>query len=76
MTVREDAVEALLMEGSTNGFEHYSDFCNMQEAERLCTTVLTTVFMLIPSLTHEMACLEAAQLLEEGWNPKDKVVPL
>lgn len=35
MTVREDAVEALLMEGSTNTFEHYSEFCNTQKAEAL-----------------------------------------
>lgn len=64
------------MEGSTNGFEHYSKLCNTQEAKRLCTAVVTSVFLVMPSLTHEMACLEAAQLLEEGWNPKDKVVLL
>lgn len=65
------------MEGSTNTFEHYSEFCNTQKAEALAHhAVLAVIDAMTKYSSHEQDCLEAAQLLLEGWKPGQKVVLL
>lgn len=79
---RDDVIEALLLEAnSTTSDDHYSEFCDSSKAQDLAKSAFWAVEDSLDSNVasvdwHEMGCLEAAQLLIEGWNPGDKVVKL
>lgn len=72
---RDDAIEGLLVEANAPYPDvHYVEFCDSVAATRLASAAWMAVGSQYSS--HEEDCLEAAQLLIEGWNPGDKVVKL
>lgn len=73
--VREQAIEALLIEASAGEFVHCLEYCE-GASNLLAYEAWNDIADQLPCATPEEIALEAAQLLQEGWRPGDKVVLL
>lgn len=79
MTVREQAIQILLLEANWNSY-HEVIVGMSGKAIKLANDVWDVVYDTLLFETHFPSCreisLEAAQLLEEGWVPGQEVVRL